>query len=83
MEQSPNVQAPGEWVGHKVEGGKPGRWEVVVAYKGPCILPWLWEDVVYDGDVVLKPQPITFRAGSEGTDLHPAIEHPVPIFHYN
>ena len=65
--QSPEeMQAPGEWVGTKSGSGKSGTWEVVVAYRGPCILPWLWEDVVYDGEVVLRPQPITFRAGAEG-----------------
>ena len=67
VEQSPeDMQAPGEWVGKKTDKGQAGRWEVTVAYKGPCILPWLWEDVVYDGDVVLRPQPIMFRAGAEG-----------------
>ena len=37
-----------------------------MAYKGPCVLPWLWEDVTYGGEVLLKPQPIPFRAGPEG-----------------
>lgn len=42
------------------------NYEVVVAYKGPCVLPWLWKDIKEDGDILLSPQPITFRAGPEG-----------------
>lgn len=68
MAQSPEeLDAPGNWVGVKSgKGSAAQKWEVVVAYKGPCILPWLWEDVTYDGEVVLRPQPIPFRAGPEG-----------------
>ena len=70
------AQPPGAWLSYQgspsqADGGHPGskrgdRWEVAVAYKGPCVLPWLWEDVTYGGEVLLKPQPIPFRAGPEG-----------------
>ena len=70
------AQPPGAWLSYQgnpsqADGGQPGskrgdRWEVAVAYKGPCVLPWLWEDVTYGGEVLLKPQAIPFRAGPEG-----------------
>ena len=70
VQQSPfELKAPGNWKGVKDTGSPRGVWEVTVAYKGPCVLPWLWEDVIYDGEVVLKPQPILFRAGEEGAAI--------------
>lgn len=79
MDQSPqDMLAPGEWVGVKDNDPRRGKWEVTIAYKGPCILPWLWEDVVYDGEVVLRPQPILFRAGDEG-DVLLTVYHTVVV----
>ena len=50
---------PGEKTGKK-------KWEVVISYSGPCVLPWLWQDLKEDGEIMLSPQPIAFRAGPEG-----------------
>lgn len=35
-------------------------------YNGPAVLPWLWQPVELDGDVVLVPQPIPHIAGPSG-----------------
>lgn len=64
--EAAGAEPPGEWVGRKT-GSSTRRWEVSIAYKGPCVLPWLWEDVVAGGEVILRPQPIPFRAGPEGS----------------
>ena len=35
-------------------------------YSGPAVLPWLWQPVEHDGEVVLLPQAISHIAGSSG-----------------
>ena len=35
-------------------------------YSGPAVLPWLWQPVEHDGEVVLLPQAIPHIAGSSG-----------------
>lgn len=45
---------------------KHGNLEVTVQYSGPAVMPWLWQPVELDGDVVLVPQPIPHIAGPSG-----------------
>ncbi len=35
-------------------------------YSGPAVLPWLWEPVEQDGEIVLLPQAIPHNAGPSG-----------------
>lgn len=35
-------------------------------YNGPAVLPWLWQPVEQDGEVILQPQPIPHIAGPSG-----------------
>ena len=35
-------------------------------YSGPAVLPWLWEPVEQDGEIVLLPQAIPHIAGASG-----------------
>jgi hypothetical protein len=37
-----------------------------VQYAGPAVLPWLWQPVEQDGEVILQPQPIPYFAGPSG-----------------
>ena len=48
-------------------GKKDGNLEVAVQYSGPAVLPWLWEPVEHDGEIILLPQAIPHIAGSSGT----------------
>ena len=36
------------------------------------MLPWLWEGVTQNGDLMLTPQPITYIAGHNGIGPFPA-----------
>ena len=57
---------------------KDGNLEVAVQYSGPAVLPWLWEPVEQDGEIVLLPQAIPHIAGPSGMAysliLHPSQE---------
>ncbi len=48
-------------------------------YNGPAVLPWLWQPVEIDGDVVLVPQPIPHTAGPSGDPFKNASwrDHPM------
>ena len=35
-------------------------------YRGPCVLPFLWQPVVAAGETMAVPQPISFQSGPEG-----------------
>lgn len=37
-----------------------------VQYRSPSVLPWLWEGITQNGDLVLTPQPIVHTAGPAG-----------------
>ena len=45
---------------------RDGNLEVAVQYSGPAVLPWLWEPVEQDGEIVLLPQAIPHIAGPSG-----------------
>ena len=45
---------------------KDGNLEVAVQYSGPAVLPWLWQPVEHDGEIVLLPQAIPHVAGKSG-----------------
>lgn len=45
---------------------KNGNLEVAVQYSGPAVLPWLWQPVEHDGEIVLLPQAIPHVAGTSG-----------------
>lgn len=55
--------------GASISAGQQGNLEVAVQYSGPAVLPWLWQPVEIDGDVVLVPQPIPHTAGPSGEQL--------------
>ena len=51
---------------------KSSNLEVAVQYSGPAVLPWLWQPVEHDGEIVLLPQAIPHIAGTSG------MGHPYP-----
>lgn len=55
---------------------------MAVQYNGPAVLPWLWQPVEIDGDVVLVPQPIPHTAGPSGEpfELPPHANDPMQMY---
>lgn len=58
--------------GSKGDSKKNGDLEVAVQYSGPAVLPWLWQPVQSDGEIVLLPQAIPHIAGTSGKPQDPA-----------
>ena len=49
---------------HGAVGGAGGQCDVLVVYRAPCILPWLWDEAAPAAD--LHPSAVPLIAGSRG-----------------